>query len=147
LGNPSKVEEAWNAYADDWFRKYGLSQVDCLVNYRSNEILQLEAVFRRLWKRLRGTWCDGYRSSTLKKLGKMLLSRLNRLGKIQHPKRTTSSTVANSMIQEIARLRNKFDTLAHRELYLTALSRAMTRDTADWPAWARELFEKWGVIS
>ena len=142
---PALVEEAWNAYCDDWFRRTGQFQLWSLTKERPNEWSLLLGALKCLRHRLScfsdREWLRALpsriRAKADKRSDQHTRSAAGGFDRCRFPSR--ASKIAT-------KLRNKFQTPAHRELYLTALARAMNDQTGDWPDWARELYETWGAI-
>jgi hypothetical protein len=131
LLDPSKVEAVWCAYADCWL-KHGLAQ-DLLA---ISSLLLDEADLRAAWLNA----LSGRRASwaRLARKGVRILTRL--------AARLTDSQDDQRQARGAAILHNRFDTPAHRELYLTALRRRMNLHREPQPDWALDLIKRWKVF-
>jgi hypothetical protein len=131
LLNPSKVETVWRAYADRWLER-GLAQDLIAVS----SLLLEEADLRTAWLSAlsgrRDVWAKLARRSV-----RILAGWAARFAEGQSDQR---------QVQGAAILRNRFDTPAHRELYLTALRKRMNPQREPEPDWALDLIERWEIF-
>jgi hypothetical protein len=75
----------------------------------------------------------------MKTLGKVASSSYTENGNFR-PQKTLQNKI---YYHSVAVLRNRFDTLAHRELYLNIFKRIIDGAIGNSPSWAVELIEKW----
>jgi hypothetical protein len=131
LGDSSKVEAFWCAYADCWL-EHGLAQ-DLVAIF---PLLLDESDLRDVWlntlARHRHIWAKLFRRG-VQSLGGLATRAMN-------------NQDDHRRAQGAAILRNRFRTPAHRELYLTALQREMDSKCGEREAWALDLLERWRVF-
>jgi hypothetical protein len=136
-----RSEDIWNAYADSWLTSLGVQEMAENVAMLGNGALMTASTLRatlgrynenrfthRLARRalwLGINWLDQRARSQ---------QSLAELGKSDRARRGA------------AILRNRFDTQAHRRLYLTALRRVMDGMVGQAPDWAYRLLNDWQVF-
>jgi poly-gamma-glutamate synthesis protein (capsule biosynthesis protein) len=135
ITEPEKLETVWAAFADRWFETSGVAEIA--------ESAALLAGPRRMAQTLvklmaAGSAGNGFAA----RLKQKLLWRLNAF--LQGG--VSSIPPAAERRNAAAILRNRFDTLAHRELYLLALKRVMTGEAGTTPDWAKALLDEWGSV-
>jgi hypothetical protein len=128
----SAVDAIWDAYVDRWLPSSGLSGIsDSLALIGGSRWLLPSAL-------MHGLGLDRQpagRSHLVRSPGWKLAGAL-RPGEL---KRDAASR------QGAAVLRNRFETLSHREVYLLALQRQMDGRVGQAPAWARDLPDEWQI--
>jgi poly-gamma-glutamate synthesis protein (capsule biosynthesis protein) len=130
--DPNNLTSIWNAYADLW--------IDTRFSVELRQFLQLMS-----WKELSGGYSDRLRYQAQQKDGIVKLT-FKLLGFVfsRLSNRLTSDTNLNDKAAAV--LRNRFDTLAHRELYKTVLQRIMEGRVGDSDEWAQELLIAWRAL-
>ncbi len=136
LATPAQVEEMWDAYADHWYRTACADEVSTVAALLADG----QALGRALLSRLATTSGPGLRGQVLRCLLRLLINRLP-----PEPGDGSDSLAAEQSRRGAAILHNRFDTPAHRALYLRALGRVMRRESGSAPAWARALLHEWEV--
>jgi len=131
LQDPSKVEAMWHAYADRWLER-DLAQDLFAISSLLLDEADLRATWLSALSGRRDIWAKLARRSIRTLAG--WAARLADDQGDQHRARGASI------------LRNRFDTPAHRELYLTALQRHMNRQQEPELDWALDLIERWEVF-
>jgi hypothetical protein len=143
IADSQKIKIIWDAFADDYFYRHGLS--DLLENsvILDNDLLWMKSVLRGYLERVKG---PSFRNKITTKCIRFLMSFLNK-DKTQDQKKNIvySKETAGTEIKShsAAVLKNRFDTLAHRELFLTMLGRLMDGEIGNSPEWAKELIKQW----
>ena len=129
---PENLETVWQTFADLWYESSFSSD---FMQYQS--LISSPALLEVIAERLK--------TLALQVGGPVGLGfRLAAMGakRIKH-------WVPESLVTDrksAAIFRNRFDTLAHRELILTALERIMNGKIGDSPEWALQLLHKWKVF-
>jgi hypothetical protein len=132
LSELTRVEAAWHTYADCWLERCLAKEIIAISSLLLNES-DLRAAWLTALSRRRGV------RAKLTRWGVQILSRL--VGK------ATSHRENHDQVRGASILHNRYDTLAHRELYLTALQRQMNVQREPAPDWALDLIELWGVFA
>jgi poly-gamma-glutamate synthesis protein (capsule biosynthesis protein) len=131
LGDSSKVEAFWHAYADCWLER-GLAQDLAAIS----PLLLDESDLRDIWlstlSKRRDIWTKLFRRG-IRSLGGLAAS-------------MASDPSGHQRARGAAILHNRFRTPAHRELYLTALQREMDSKRGNEEVWAMDLLERWRVF-
>lgn len=140
LGDAARVEDAWRAYAVRWLDD-GLAEE--LTAFAS--LLLDEVDLRAAWLGALSGRGD-VRARLARRIARILSGWAARLaggpfGQAQ------GRQGGRDQAQGAAMLRNRFDTLAHRELYLTALRNGMNEERGSELDWAFDLIERWGVFA
>jgi poly-gamma-glutamate capsule biosynthesis protein CapA/YwtB (metallophosphatase superfamily) len=131
LSESSEVEAAWHAYADCWL-KCNLAQDMITISSLLLDEVDLRTAWLAALSRHHGIWAKLARRS-VRVLGKLNKSK----NRYRHQDRARG----------VAILRNRYDTPAHRELYLTALQRQMDVQREPAPDWALDLIDRWEVFA
>ncbi len=131
-----RLERLWEAYADQWLALSGLNELTEGLAQIGQGRQMLQAVFKEAQLRLSGKRLD---QRLLRKLLHFIIRRLERDLPMDFNQRFNAPQVGRGA----AVLRNRFDTAAHRELYLLALERVMNHQIGSAPAWAYQQLEKW----
>lgn len=149
IPDDERLNALWDAYADRWLVDTGLDEMgDSLAELGRGKAL-LRAVLKaslpryagnslgqRLMRRLLG-W-------GLNSLSKTSPSRNNTAyAQTMNPQGAGPSPTTEASRHAAAVLRNRFDTPAHRELYLHALRRVMDRSAGSAPGWAYQQISQW----
>lgn len=133
ITSPGKLDEIWGAYSDRWWQSVGASELSSsLAELGENKALLKASLSAQLQK------FDG--TQLHQKIGRNLLSRLI---KILVNSKQTDTNHTDIQKHGAAVLRNRFETPAHRELYLTALGRIITGKSGTSAAWTYEYLEQW----
>jgi poly-gamma-glutamate capsule biosynthesis protein CapA/YwtB (metallophosphatase superfamily) len=130
--DPASLATIWDAYADLWMRTKMSSEFKKIL-----KLMSWQDLFLGVTERLRDQ--DQQRTRFLRLIFRSLASGLQRV----------SAWLPNqspSTMKPAAFLRNRFDTLAHRELYLTGLQRFLEGRTGDSATWAQDLLTRWRVL-
>lgn len=136
ITSPGKLEEIWGAYSDRWWQSVGASELSsCLADLGETKDLLRASLNAQLQK------YDG--AQFHKKIGRALLSRVS---KFLVKSKQTGTSYTDIQKHGAAVLRNRFETPAHRELYLTALGRIITGKSGTAAAWAYEYLDHWFKI-
>ncbi|HVN53100.1 MAG TPA: CapA family protein [Anaerolineaceae bacterium] len=127
------LEIIWKAYSDRWFEKRGIDELGENVARLIGISKTLEAVLKLA--------VSEYSGSRIKdRLARALIWRLLHRLKKQKTRDTRSLDKAAAI------LRNRFDTPAHREVYLLALKRVMDHANGNAPQWAYDLVDEWQAL-
>lgn len=132
LSDPSKVATFWRAYVGQWLERDLTAEIGMI-----SSLLLGGADLQRAWLSALSARSDI--RARLGRYGVRLLGGL--VGEV------TSDQDPIRRNRGAAILRNRFDTLAHRELYLAALERCMRGEEEPAPGWATDLIERWGVFA
>ncbi len=136
LATSSQVEAMWDAYADHWYQLTFASEVATFAALLADE----RTLSSTLLARLTASSRSGVTAKVLRRLLRVLLNRLAPSSDNGH-----SLLATDRFLRGAAILRNRFDTPAHRELYLRALGRVMHRENGTAPTWAVDLLREWEV--
>jgi poly-gamma-glutamate capsule biosynthesis protein CapA/YwtB (metallophosphatase superfamily) len=143
IGDSQKIKILWDAFADDYFDRYGLTDLIENSIILENNRLWLKSVLRGYLERDKE---PSLRTKITHKCIGFLMSLLY-FDKNREQKRNNvySKGAAGVEIKNhsAAVLKNRFDTLAHRELFLTMLGRLMDGEIGNSPDWAKELIKQW----
>ena len=132
LLDPDRLENIWQAYADRWWLSVGIQELlENSVGLGGDRRI-LAAILKKAQARY------SHQNRLDRWILKVLWRSIHWLEKDDPP-------LSNPKAAAI--LRNRFDTLAHRELYLTALGRMMHSEIGSVPAWAYECLDHWQVFS
>lgn len=135
IREPERLETVWAAFADRWFETAGVAEIA--------ESAALLAGPRRMTQTVVKLMAAGSAgNSPGARLKQKLLWRLNAFLKGG----VNSIPPAAERRNAAAVLRNRFDTPAHRELYLIALKRIMSGEAGTAPDWAKALLDEWGAV-
>ncbi len=134
--DPERLAAIWDAYADVWWLRNG--QVEL-----RDGILALADDTLPAWLRLRAQAIQGrgVGARTARRALGWVASSLRRQPRAGEPPRHTPLTGRAAAV-----LRNRFDTLAHREIALRALERLMHATNGTAPAWAYDWLEQHTVF-
>lgn len=137
----SRLENIWNAYADRWLISVGVQELADSIASIGGERLLLQSTLKASLSRFKG-------NHLLHRLARRALGRgLDWLvGKNQAEQPWSVFYRRPQLKQGASILRNRFDTLAHRELALTALARAMAGQLGQTPEWANQALSDWQVF-
>ncbi len=129
LHDPNDVSTIWNAFADRWSDKY-----------LSEELMQISSLLLSETDLLRATRAGfaNHPGNIGKVLRRLLLFQQQTLSRLGSPKPPQFHLQQGSAI-----LRNRFDTEAHRQLFLTALDRMMHQKMGTTPQWAIDFLNRW----
>jgi poly-gamma-glutamate synthesis protein (capsule biosynthesis protein) len=128
----------WNAYADKWLSKVGLEELVFSIVLLVNPNLLIKSILKKGLLHFN-------KECITHSLARRIIWRL--INYLEHrPGSVTTQLQKKAMKQGASILRNRFDTLAHKELYLTALQRVMEGKFNQGPAWANNLLLKWEVF-
>jgi hypothetical protein len=140
-----KLNTIWDAFADFHFHQHGLTDLIENSIVLERDRIWMQSIFRGYLLR------DLRHSVVTKVIYRSVVFLLLILNKIDGKKKNRE----NSLLHEIeylsskkhsaAVLRNRFDSQAHRELFLTMLSRLMTDEIGQSPEWAKKLIEQWDL--
>ena len=133
LKDPVQVEEVWNAFADEWFDRRCASEIGEFASSLVDEFILLKAILRRLARRFK-IFCRH-----------RLLGNYKSVVEYRSTGASNPSSPSQSVRGAIA-LWNRFETAAHRELYLKVLERARTGAIGTAPNWARNMLKQWGTF-
>lgn len=162
IADDTRLGALWDAYVDGWFVVQGVREiVDSAVLLGNKRLLVralLKASLRRFESRRFGKWLlRAYRSTrsdgssdrknhpgawdgTVRSSGlRTSQPSFRKRGKV------SKGTVTQAQ-RGAAMLRNRFDTMTHRELYLDALSRVMDGKIGQAPEWARRFLDRKSVV-
>lgn len=152
IADDVRLGALWDAYVDDWFVAYGIQEIaDSAVSISNKRLLVralLKPSLRRFKGRRFGEWLVRKYRSTRSRASGARTNRGERDGSVRESRLRTSQPsfrrdgkVSNRAVSQLQRgaaiLRNRFDTMTHRELYLAALSRVMEGKIGQAPEWAR----------
>ncbi len=151
-----RLQAVWNAYADQWLLSQGLHEVANsaallgggaligrsllkagLYRYKGSGLVRWLAQRRHVRPSLEATAGRNQAGEQPSQRGAPTRASL--------PRRSSSWRLAGEsaarMKHGAAALRNRFDTISHRELYLTALQRVMAGTQGTAPDWAYQFLE------
>jgi hypothetical protein len=132
LLDSESLAAVWNAYADMWFERSFSSEL--------RQFTQLMS-----WRELCGAVSDRFRYQARQITGlRRFFPRV--LASIFYRMSQWLPGESGDASQSASIFRNRFDTLAHRELYQTTLKRIATGKNRDSSAWARSLLITWQVF-
>jgi hypothetical protein len=131
LNDGDKLDDLWKAYADRWIVKEGIQ--DLLENSvrMADERYTLAAILKSFQNH------SHFRGPLARLLRSFIWRMINQLER--HASLKLEPKAA-------AIIRNRFDTPAHRELYLFALARLMRSEYGNAAAWAYDLLDQWQVL-
>ena len=134
LPDAARMQALWGAYADDFLERRGLEELlrsaAALGGWRWGAATLLQsAASQEGESSLKGR---GERR-LLREAARLLGAESSFVGRPPRPE----------AVRQAAVLRNRFDTPAHREVWLTALQRIMDGTFGSAPAWAREALATW----
>ncbi len=137
-----RLEDIWDAYADAWLSEVGLDEWLDLIGALGGAT--------DLWRALGRYSLSQFGEQKLEQrlVRRLLMAGLNPLEKRRQNSRAKlfAGTPSGETRRMAAVLRNRFDTPAHRELYLHALQRVMTGAVGTAPAWARQWLKEQAVF-
>lgn len=151
IADDVRLGALWDAYVDSWFVVQGVREiVDSAVLLGNKRLLArglLKASLRRFQSRPFGKWLIRQYRSRRAPGSSDQKNRAARDGSIREsglrasqPSTWKDGKVSKSATSEAQRgaaiLRNRFDTMTHRELYLAALARVMDGRMGQAPKWA-----------
>jgi hypothetical protein len=126
------LEEVWDAYADLW---WDLRFSEELVSFAS--LLSWQDWVNATRYRI---VVGGYRGTRMQRfIRRSMCAALKRIARRLPAQRALDK-------RTLAKLRNRFDTPAHYELYKTTLEREISGTRHDSAPWAKELLTKWQVL-
>lgn len=132
LSESSKVEAAWHAYADCWL-KCDLAQDMITISSLLLDEVDLRTAWLAALSQHHGIWAKLARRG-VRVLGKLI-------------SKSGNHYCHQDQARGVAILRNRYDTPAHRELYLTALRGRMDEQREPAPVWALDLIKRWEVFA
>ncbi len=138
INDDSAFESVWHAYSDYWFAKERMDELAiCLIPLVSPRRMMLSILKVKANRLKLRSGIQRIVRSILWRVIHYLDPRETR-EKARNPRPLTYEEVRGASV-----FRNRLDTLAHRELYLTALDRITSGVIGDTPLWARELIQEW----
>ncbi len=132
LQDEMQLETLWEAYADDFLRRRGLGEMLRALGNLGGERWGTATLWEGAASQVRGTTLKG-----------RLLRRLLRGAASLLGKEAPSLALTPQKARQAAILRNRFDTPAHREVWLRGLRRLMDGSSGSSPPWAVEALERW----
>ncbi|TEU22154.1 MAG: CapA family protein [Anaerolineales bacterium] len=141
IANDGRLADVWNAYADSWFVSLGMQELADSIALLGGEALLVQSVLKASLNRFDG---DGFAHRLARRAIWQGINWLDQ--RIRSEQLLTKSGRRTRMRRGASILRNRFDTLAHRELYLTALRRVMDGKLGPAPDWASKLLMDWKVF-
>jgi len=135
--NDVELNHIWEAYADRWLVASGFIELsDSLVECGQGQQM-IKSLLKGFLHRYQG-------NSLHNRIMRRLLGYAIRQFK---PTNIPFSVDSSKAGYGAAILRNRFDTTAHRELYLTALNRVMNEQAGRAPDWAYKLLDTWFTVN
>ncbi|GAB4524214.1 MAG: hypothetical protein Fur0018_07570 [Anaerolineales bacterium] len=132
LQDPARLRVLWDAYVDDFLQHRGAEEISGGLAGLWGTRWGTASLWRGAANRIADTSLKGRLTRRLLRGAAALLGRAA-------PRVTVSPATA----RQAAILRNRFDTPAHRELWLRGLERLMDGTFGDSPPWALEALKQW----
>jgi hypothetical protein len=137
----NSLADIWNAYVDSQLVSLELQELADSIALLGGEALLVRSALKASLSRFDG---DSFADWLARRAIWHSINWLAR--KIRSEKLVPESWRLAQMRRGASILRNRFDTLAHRELYLTALQRVMDGKLGHAPDWATESLIDWEVF-
>jgi hypothetical protein len=141
VADDSHLADVWDAYADGWLASQGMRGLADSIALLGGEALLVQSVLKALLHRF-----DGGRFAH--RIARRII--WQGVNWLDRRTRSEQSPADLSRLAQMRRgasiLRNRFDTLTHRELHLTALRRVMDGKLGHAPDWASKLLMDWEVF-
>lgn len=141
IADDDRLVDVWNAYADSLFVSLGMQELADSIALLGGEALLVQSVLKASLNRFDG---DGLAHRLARRA---IWQGINWLGRrVRSGQPPAEPGRLTQMRRGASILRNRFDTLTHRELYLTALRRVMDDKLGHAPNWANKLLSDWKVF-
>jgi hypothetical protein len=141
IADNDRLTDVWDAYADSWLLSPGMQELADNIALLGGEALLVQSALKASLNRFDG-------ASFVHRLARRAIWRgINWLDqRIRSEQSLAEPCRLTQMKRGASILRNRFDTLAHRELYLTALQRVMDDRLGHAPSWASKILTDWKVF-
>jgi hypothetical protein len=138
IADDDRLADVWDAYADSWLVSLGMQELADSIALLAGEALLVQSVLKASLNRFDG---DGFAHRLARRVIWQGINWVGRRARSERP--PTEHGRLTQMRRGASILRNRFDTWAHRELYLTALRRVMDGKLGNAPGWASKLLSDW----